>query len=211
MDSTLKVCRTCGVAKPATPEHFHYRAESGKLRNECIPCWRERCRAKYRSDPQPYIARAAAWAKTHPKPRKPRPVREPGKRVLTLEQREAAKERHLRWREQNRGKLRLVGKEWRETAKGRAQHAASERRRRAAKAGSGGSHTPEDVQRALALQAGRCYWCGEPLPETGWHVDHIIPLAKGGGNGPENICVACQPCNNRKHAKMPWEFTGRLI
>lgn len=31
-----------------------------------------------------------------------------------------------------------------------------------------------------------------------FEVDHIIPCAKGGSNDPDNLCLACGPCNRRK-------------
>lgn len=46
---------------------------------------------------------------------------------------------------------------------------------------------------------GRCVYCGEPL-ENGWHVDHMIPLAKGGSNELANLAPACGPCNEAKGA-----------
>lgn len=84
------------------------------------------------------------------------------------------------------------------------------RTRRARKRGASGSHTPKDVARIYAMQRGRCYWCDVALgPE--WHVDHRMPLARGGGNGADNIVIACIPCNLRKHDKTPEEFAGVLL
>lgn len=34
----------------------------------------------------------------------------------------------------------------------------------------------------------------------------IVPLAKGGSDGPENIQLLCAPCNRRKSAKDPIVF-----
>ena len=37
-------------------------------------------------------------------------------------------------------------------------------------------------------------------------VDHIIPVAKGGTDDPENLVAACRKCNFSKQDKMPDEF-----
>ena len=33
-----KVCTMCGEEKPATEEHFYWRKDSNKFRNQCTPC-----------------------------------------------------------------------------------------------------------------------------------------------------------------------------
>lgn len=71
-------------------------------------------------------------------------------------------------------------------------------------------YTAADVIERHGLQQGRCWWCREPVGDT-YHVDHVIPLAKGGSNGPENICISCPTCNYAKGAQLPTEFAGRLF
>jgi 5-methylcytosine-specific restriction endonuclease McrA len=74
---------------------------------------------------------------------------------------------------------------------------------RAAKSGNGGKHTPEDIQVLFNLQRGLCH-CGVALIISGrgkFHVDHMLPISRGGSNGPENLQLLCQPCNNSKGAK----------
>lgn len=83
-------------------------------------------------------------------------------------------------------------------------HASRARRARAP-----GTHTAADIAAQYLRQHGRCYWCGKRVGKA-YHVDHVIPLSKGGGNGPENLVVACPKCNLSKWAKMPHEFSGRL-
>lgn len=49
---------------------------------------------------------------------------------------------------------------------------------------------------------GRCRHCGGPVhPQEIWHVDHFIPLAKGGTNDLENLVLSCIRCNLEKAAK----------
>jgi 5-methylcytosine-specific restriction endonuclease McrA len=83
--------------------------------------------------------------------------------------------------------------------------ATHHRNRRARITGNGGRHSASDVQSQYARQAGLCFYCKRPV-ESLYHVDHFVPLARGGSNGPENIVVACPACNMAKHDKMPHEF-----
>lgn len=53
----------------------------------------------------------------------------------------------------------------------------------------------------LIEQLGLCACCGEQL--VNFHVDHIMPLALGGRNIPENIQLLLPVCNRRKSAKHP--------
>jgi len=72
----------------------------------------------------------------------------------------------------------------------------------------------ERMEQVTPAPTKTCYWCQTPLQTTGpnaFHTDHLIALAKGGTNGPENIVCACPSCNLHKSDKMPWEFTNRLI
>jgi hypothetical protein len=41
-----------------------------------------------------------------------------------------------------------------------------------------------------------------------YHVDHIIPLAKGGEHNPKNIQILCATCNVRKSAKLNYLHTS---
>jgi 5-methylcytosine-specific restriction endonuclease McrA len=72
-----------------------------------------------------------------------------------------------------------------------------------------GSHTAEDIQRIGAAQKWRCHWCSKPA-KTGYHVDHVQPLSKGGTNWPSNLVISCGPCNVSKRASDPLAFARRL-
>jgi hypothetical protein len=55
---------------------------------------------------------------------------------------------------------------------------------------------PEDVKLVVwTRDGGHCVRCGS---EKELHFDHIIPVAKGGGNSEANIQILCQPCNLKK-------------
>ena len=80
---------------------------------------------------------------------------------------------------------------------------------RALRSVTGGSHTAADIAAQHARQKGRCYWCDEKVGRR-YHVDHIVPLARGGSNDPENLVISCRFCNLSRGAKLPHEWGSRL-
>lgn len=86
-------------------------------------------------------------------------------------------------------------------------------RRRARLASSGKQYTRHDIKRLYDLQRGKCANCGCSI-KGGYHIDHRVPVAKGGDNSPTNIELLCKQCNLKKAAKLPHEFAqenGRLL
>lgn len=99
-------------------------------------------------------------------------------------------------------------KRWAEAnpEKAREYSRMNRRRRRAKAKEAGGTHTAADLADIFASQNGRCVYCRADLRKIARHVDHIMPLALGGSNGPENLQYLCQPCNQSKGAKHPDSF-----
>jgi 5-methylcytosine-specific restriction endonuclease McrA len=77
---------------------------------------------------------------------------------------------------------------------------------RARRRGAIGTHTAADIRNILRFQKRRCAYCRTRLADTGFHVDHIIALARGGTNYKENLQILCPTCNLKKHARDPIEF-----
>jgi 5-methylcytosine-specific restriction endonuclease McrA len=88
--------------------------------------------------------------------------------------------------------------------------AACGRRRRARKAAAPGSHSAQDVLHILKMQRWTCAYCPKDLRKNKPHIDHIIPLARGGSNRRSNLQALCQSCNNRKWAKDPIDFAREI-
>jgi 5-methylcytosine-specific restriction endonuclease McrA len=123
---------------------------------------------------------------------------------------EKKREQDRKRRVKDKDKIRRKIKEWNQSHP--ENRKASEYRRRALKRKAEGMHTAQQEREQYNRQKGRCYYCGI-IVGTVWHVDHVIPLSRGGSNGPENIVIACEHCNTSKKAKMPheWPEGGRLL
>ena len=52
----------------------------------------------------------------------------------------------------------------------------------------------------------RCYLCMKGIPIGRRHVDHVVPLSRGGAHSVENLAIACAACNMRKRTKTPVEL-----
>jgi 5-methylcytosine-specific restriction endonuclease McrA len=78
---------------------------------------------------------------------------------------------------------------------------------RARKYEASGTHTLADLVAIIENQCGQCCYCGVQLANASdGHFDHVVPLARGGTDSPENIVFACRACNWSKHDRTPQEW-----
>lgn len=216
-----KVCTKCGEAKPATTEYFNAdkRYKFG-VHSQCKSCVAAYCRARYAADKERQAAATRAWRVANPEK-----WREIG-RAYRETHRDEMKEK-ARVYAQTRGKERIAryGKAYRDANRERRKmwaradrdakremYRAKDERRRASKMKAEGTHTGDDIKAQYKRQKGRCYWCGEKVGDT-YHVDHIVPLSRGGSNWPDNLVVSCPFCNTSKGDRLPheWSRGGRLL
>jgi hypothetical protein len=48
-----------------------------------------------------------------------------------------------------------------------------------------------------------CRYCGAMAPDAKLHVDHVMPVALGGSDEPDNLVTACIDCNAGKASTSP--------
>lgn len=63
--------------------------------------------------------------------------------------------------------------------------------------------TPELREQIMIRDDYTCQCCGkEMFDEVGLHIDHIVPVSKGGRTVPSNLQVLCSKCNGSKGNKL---------
>jgi len=125
---------------------------------------------------------------------------------LTAQDKERIKLTHARWYEKNKEKVLKKGKKWREQNHDKVISKKAKRRSVISESYS--------IQQVLERYGTDCHICHKPINlkaprragSKGWelslHIDHVIPLAKGGTNLLENVKPAHGKCNLRKSANV---------
>lgn len=223
-NTTLKRCSKCGHEKPSTPQYFYRdKNRSTGLTPRCIDCHKEYTRntveqraastklyrdknrdelraygrAKYAADPEGMRKRAADYRAANPEVVRATNRRTINKRRDNPEYKRKKSEYFKVYQKQNADRYRALTRSRRDRLRG-----------------SGDGFTPKDVE---VIRQGQidakgvlnCWWCERPIKGTP-HIDHVIPLALGGLNEPQNLVLSCARCNFKKNAKHPHEL-GRLL
>lgn len=179
-------CRSCGV--DLTSENW-YPADQRRCAHICKTCrneenaaWRERTRyrpARANQDPVAHRAAVSRWKEDHPE-------------VVSAQRRRARAAHPDRDRIQVRG--------WKLTHPDRVRTQHLLRRARRFHGGRVDQIVPEQV---WIRDRGFCAICGWFVPFDNFHLDHWIPLAKGGTHIWGNVVVSHPLCNLRKGDRLP--------
>lgn len=70
--------------------------------------------------------------------------------------------------------------------------------------------TSDIIARIIKKYDGKCAYCGKNCIKK-YHIDHKIPLPKGGGNEFENLALSCPKCNLSKNDKTDVEYIGYKV
>jgi 5-methylcytosine-specific restriction endonuclease McrA len=207
----LKRCTNCERELPATLEYFGVE-KHGKygLRSHCKACRKIEDKERYAADPQKSLAASRRWREANPE-RARTSSRESARKARAVypERFRDACRRYMNSDPEKR-RCEARARYARNIESRRLSKRVSEQKRRIERERSDVHHTPDDVRHQYALQKGKCHWCDKPVGDD-YHVDHIIPLSKGGDNSARNICISCPTCNSSKGAKLPHEWSDRLF
>jgi 5-methylcytosine-specific restriction endonuclease McrA len=114
------------------------------------------------------------------------------------------REKQKNWRLKNLDSVRSYLSNWREKNQELCQSYHQIRRGRIL--GNGGKPSVGISKKLRSLQKGKCACCKTELKKTKEHLDHIVPLARGGTSNDENLQLLCAKCNLEKKARCPIEF-----
>jgi 5-methylcytosine-specific restriction endonuclease McrA len=70
-----------------------------------------------------------------------------------------------------------------------------------------GRFDSDDIVRMLVMQNNTCAACSADISSK-YHVDHIVPITRGGTHWPSNLQLLCRPCNQSKGNKTMSEWTA---
>jgi 5-methylcytosine-specific restriction endonuclease McrA len=178
------------TAKPCPAGHM---AERFVSTCGCVECVKAAKSAWAKANPEKVKAYMGAWTEANPEKRKANGAayyeRNPAKYMA----------KSAAWREANPDKVSLASVAYYEANAEAVK--VGVRNYQARKGNAPGSHTVGDIAALHRQQNSRCNACGADFAQVKVHVDHIVPLAKGGANGADNLQLLCGPCNQSKGTK----------
>ena len=183
----MNLCLYCNLEKPLDDFGNDKRAKNGK-KTKCRSCHNEYMKAYYWQHREVLAAKVLVH---HHKNKESANAKRRANRLKNLEREiqhsrqwqkdnpEAANAIKTNWRMKNRVKLREI----------------TEQRETVIKAGNVPSTYIKELRKLP------CNYCGNYF-EGQMHIDHVVPIAKGGKHLIENLVSACKSCNLSKADKM---------
>jgi 5-methylcytosine-specific restriction endonuclease McrA len=195
-----KITKTCVRCKQELPHSEFHKARNRPdgLYPYCRPCNRQWREDRKRADPEAYEARRARKREYDAVYNEKHRAKKAAQVKARYERKaEEVKANIKRWQSENKERVNAYKK------------ANKQNRRAAQEVGISGA----ELHKWQSEQPKKCYWCGCGCKRN-YHVDHYVPLSKGGKHELANLVIACGPCNLRKNAKDPLDFAreiGRLM
>jgi 5-methylcytosine-specific restriction endonuclease McrA len=186
----MKTCSKCNETKPLDRFSKNRRSKDG-LQVHCKSCEA----AWYAANRERKAETGAAWHAAN----RERKAATNAAWYATNHERKA--ETGAAWYAANRERMAATVAAWKKANPDKVT--AHSQRRRARKRNAAGTFTSEQWLARLAYHENKCVYCGSP---DNLHIEHQIPLARGGTNWPSNLVPACGTCNRSKGTRTPKQF-----
>lgn len=121
------------------------------------------------------------------------------------------------YQNKNREKVRIISRNWKDKNPDKVQkyiennrnlYRESSRKRRAKIKGSTIVYfSTADLMKRMSIFGYKCAYCKGNFD----HIDHVIPISKGGYHCLANLRPACENCNCSKHAKKLSDWLGEVL
>jgi 5-methylcytosine-specific restriction endonuclease McrA len=203
----FKRCTKCGTEYPATLEFFDQNKDGQfGLHSCCKQCRSEKARKWREQNSERCASNDRRWAENNRErvAEKTRRYRERHPEQIA-EYVQYVKASHPRRHAdaQQRYRHAYPDKKYVRTPE---QSRVANQRRRARQLHSDGRFSVADIQHKYEMQKGLCAYCDCALNGI-YHIDHVVPISRGGSNSIENIVLSCPQCNLSKGAKTlsEWE------
>ena len=202
----MKTCFRCETEKD-TDAFGGNRSRPDGLSSYCKPCNKQYKKDYHEKNSEKHSMNSKKWRESH---------------------KEEKKEMDRIWVENNRDKSNLTKKQWKINHKSQnsginklyyqknadaintynsqwaknnpGKRRLTEHRRRTRKFGGGVFHVSDKDLKTLLSRP--CFYCGEESK----HIDHIVPLSRGGRHSIGNLIQACASCNLSKGNKFITEW-----
>lgn len=192
-----KKCNRCNAVKLMTEFSKNAASPDGRY-SLCKECSSVKAK-KYRSRPEVVAKEKARLAAAYQANREALLERRKARYIANKPTERAQQDK---WRSENLEHHRKTCRDW--AKRNPLSMRAIVAKRRALIRGNGGSYKASDVVNLMQAQHGICNICCSTLDD--YHVDHVIPLSRGGINEASNLQLLCPTCNRSKGNKLPHEF-----
>jgi len=199
---TTKICFNCSVEKPASGFYKNkYRIDG--LTDECKKCAKEKAKENKRKYSSGELAHKVVVSKICCKCNTEKTIDEFNKNKAMIdghgtECKNCMNEYGVQYKEDNRGYFDKYMAQYR--INNLSKFAEYQQRRKEQKLSTSIEYfSRDDVMNLYGL---KCFYCDGSFE----HLDHYIPLSKGGSHTLDNVRPSCKRCNLKKNAKLPEEW-----
>ena len=205
---TTKLCRKCNTTKTIT-EFYKDRTSKDGLHSLCKQC--KNTLSKIYMQKNKKVKNK--YNKIHYETRKEKGYKQDKEYYKEYYQKNKKRisERKKKYHIDNKERMELKQKIYKKTESAKISIKNTRMKRRTIT--KTGDVTTQQLQE-LYENSKFCYWCNTNLKNKKIHLDHYIPLSKGGEHTLSNLVVSCPHCNHTKSNKDPYAFAnslGRLI